>query len=1484
MNNPEQKSRSIYSSPFRVYLVIAILAFAGIYCGFHLPVSLFPNSSKPFVMVRVPYGNMTPEEFLNSFGRDMEYLLRQSNAKGVEVEKLEANYQRREVEYDIEFKWGSDPKIAENEVTNRANSFAARLPEESRDGLGIWLDNENQGFFAASFYSNKQSLDSLHELLEPVLLPKLAQVKDASKPEIFNPTRKEVRIELRPEVMAGLHLLPSDIDRALNGVLRAYAGGSVAMETRQYFVEMPRLPIKVEDLARIPIKTGSGKWVHLSDVARIDMGPKTADTRSFKTSGTPSLIVFATPRPGGNVKRMSEEMRTAIEAAMPSLPKDVQYKVLVDPSEFIRSAINNVFHEVFIAAMLAVVILFLFIGSFRNVVTAAIEIPLSMVLAFILMRFFGINLNLISLGGLALSAGMNVDASVVVMENIFRKFEEKTGTLDFWGKLALITEAVKEVRFAIIASTVASLVVFLPLVFTSGLSYAILGDLAMAVVFSHGFSAAVALVLVPTIRLQLLEKETKHAKPFIETQIVWLETTYHRLLNRFLYSPRAKGIALASVPLVIALILALLLPRLPKEIVAIPDTDWIFVNIRTQGNTLLRQMEVFTEEIEGEVLTKYGDKIQYTFTQVNGLNQATIMSRLKSKSDMNVVWDQMEKRFVNTPFTKFRVGPWNPSELPIPDPPHFQISVRGPDAFNRSEIAKEVSELIQEKNIFPRVWTKPNVEADASIRIEPHLDQWEALTKADPRITPAEIADLSRIATSGRRIGQLPWKNTLVPVMLRFPRGYVEAPEDLSSLPVGVSGRIVPLKALANVQITLGLPTIYRIDDQELNLVEGKLNRSEERKAPEYAARAEVAVNEWKKQKEKQLADQRVTVAFEDANKDLTEAVAQLRTAVALSILLIFFVLMFQFGSVMESLLVLVAIPLGFIGVMLSLFIFRSTLSLNSILGIILLNGISVANSILLVDFTKRLHADGLSPREAALQASSLRLRPILITSLTTILGMLPIAIGMGEGGRILQPLGIAVSGGLWVSMVLTLFLVPALHVWTLEKNGIVPAFKDFLARLRWSSLKSAPTTTMIIVVALILGSLAAVADPVAEKPPVDFSKALSQIIERSTAIGSARESLAALRSSNLPARLVFLPSISLVGARNEARGYGATATDLSHSVDLTASINLLKFGADYAGYRRANFTEEAQEQAVLGTILAAENSGVKGLVALIQASLEVKIYDEIADALLRSLEIARERYRQGLLPSQEVDKVLIDFDNSTASLRDAEIRLKTAKAKMVELLGHDNVQVEWPWIKTLGDKNLEIKMGQLAKRPDWLAAEARLKAADALVDQSFGKVLPSVDLSAGYGYLKQNTVKSEGDYWSARLTITVPLFDRLTNFSDYRANVHNKMAAEYDLEQVRRNARRDWESSKTAFDIALETAKTRESTLLTARNLYRDNLRRFHRGLTSANDLIVDQNRSANAELFAIRGWAQVHQSFTDMCHSLGRRLADCEVSNDDH
>jgi len=1447
--------KGLYSSPVRVYLLLGALALAGIFAGASLPISLFPNSTKPKVTITVAYGSQTAEEFLNTFGRGLESQLRSITTPDAKVELVEGDYADTSVSYEIDFHWGVDPNVALREVQNAANGFFARLPQESRDSVNIYLRSRNSGFFAASFYSESRDLDSLYKLLEPILTPRLLRVTEAQSPVLWNPDEKEIRVELYPDTLASLQLTPREVEEAILNALGSRSGGVISSGGAMLQIQMPRQVGDLESLANLSIPTATGS-VHLSEIARVDYGQKSMGSQIFKTNGASSLIVFASPKPGGNVKKMSEDIVQVIEEISPSLPADVQHRILVDPSEFIRSSVKNVLHEVGIAAVLAVIVLFLFIGSFRNVVTAAIEIPLSMVLAFLLMKLAGMNLNLISLGGLALAAGMNVDASVVVMENIFRHFEHSPGPHTPAGRLSIVVEAVKEVRFAVVASTIASLVVFMPLTFTSDLSYAILGDLALAVVFSHGFSAVVALILVPTIRLHLMNKEGGASLPRspVEKQLLWLDETYAKLLTGFIRHSTVKWSVYAGCFALLVLLITVVLPRLPKEIVGTPDTDWLVLVKNTDGNTLVKHMELSAAEMERDLLSEFGKDIQYTFTQIENPNSGVIMARLKNKREMKRVWKALEARFTNTPTVNYWVGPWNPSELPLPNPPHMQIAVRGNNVKERSYTAQALQELLQEKKIYPRVQTIPNVEREKNLIIDPHLEQWPALRAAESSLTPGDLADILRVGTTGKRIGFLTLEDKPTDIILRYPQFSILTKEDIEAIPIGIASKLVPLKSLATIRTEEAAPSIFRRDEREVVFVEARENTGEEGKAAAHLVQAKAAVAAW--QKEHPTTS---SITFEEADKDLTTAIRQLGWAVGISVVLIFLVMLLQFGTLAEPILVLVSVPLGFIGVLVSLFVFQSTLSLNSILGVILLNGIAVANSILLVDFIKRLHESGMAPAEAAIEAARKRLRPILITSLTTVLGMLPIALGTGEGGRILQPLGIAVSGGLWVSMLLTLFLVPALHVTYLEwrHGGVRWQFRlpAFALKRRW---------TVWLFLLLLPASGHA----------MTFSEAVKTIVDRNPDVAIQRSTVAATADGNLSSRLGWLPTLSLEASHAKTDMYGLEST--RQGVGGTASLNLFKFGADAAAFNAAGSEVATQEKLLEDTLIRTEAEAVATIATLLQGEMEVEVSKEILGTREEALEIARERYKRGLLAQQEVDKFSVDYDNAKARLSDSEVSLATSRADLEALLGNADVEREWPWKEILVKKKFEGLDYQ--QRPDWLAASEKVAAARSRRNEALGKLFPSLDLGLTYGYyVNRGGMDVTGTEWRGQIGVSIPIFDKFENLGSYRASMETEKIAEWQREKIKRVAKNELDSLAKSYDIAIATAQLRDKTMATSRRVYKDNLARFKRGLVSANDLFLDQDRLLDSQVNQIRGWASAHTTFAKLCQAAGRRLDAC-------
>jgi len=1030
--------KSVFSSPFKVYLLLIGFAILGIFAGYQLPISLYPNSSKPTVYVSISYGNLTADEFRKQYGSVIESKIVAFSTEKLSVDNLYSTYRSGNVSYRIDFKWGDDPKEALIEVNNLMTSLSGSWPQEIRDNYGVGVSEESSGFVAISYFSEKRTPDELYDIINPLISPELQKIQDADNPSLWNPAQKEVRIELDKTAMTTLGLFPKDIEEGLRRTLVSYKGGAFVIGEKKIDIQLERSINTVDDVQKILIRTPEMKFIPLSKIARVSLVESSTSQEIFKTNGAKSLILFATPTSGGNIKKMSEDIISIVEKT--ELPSDIQYKILVDPSQFIRDSINNVMREVGIAACIAVIVLFLFIGNLKNTITAAIEIPLSMVLAFLCMKFAGMSINLISLGGLALSAGMNVDASVVVMENIFCHMEKVNRKLSIAERVDLIVTAVKEVVLPVMASTVASLVVFLPLAFTSELTYAILGDLAKAVVFSHGFSAFVAIILVPTVRLHILNRSggMEHfSPPPINRQILWVEKKYIEILEKFIISRYTKWASIGLIVSSLVLLSVFAVPRLKKEIIGLPDTDWMILGISVSGNSMIEQMDTKVSTTEADVLKKFGDKIQYTFTQISNTNSANIMVRLKDKGEIDVVWREMQDYFKNTADTYFWFERWNPAELPIPNPPDMLIAVKGGTAEDKRILASAINTTLQEKEVFPEMSTTPFCGVNNEVVMRPYWERWAELAKSGISFSPYDLVDLARVVTEGKELGQMTIQNKTRQIFLRYPHGSIRNKEELDAFPIRIGDRLLPLRAFLSMDLVQSKARSYSENGQLLFLIKGREKRGEEHNAYKDVNTAKEIMKKFDQDKLSQLKfEEKPYYIFEDSKKELNDALKQLGVAVALSIVLISITLLFQFGNFVHTLIILTAIPTGIIGVIISLTVFRSSLSLNSILGVILLGGLAVNNSIILVDLIKRLYEQGYTPLEAAISASKRRLRPILITSLTTILGMFPIALGLGEGGKILQPLGISVSGGLWFSMLFTLFIVPLLEVMFLNSQN----------------------------------------------------------------------------------------------------------------------------------------------------------------------------------------------------------------------------------------------------------------------------------------------------------------------------------------------------------------------------------------------------------------------------------------------------------------
>ena len=1445
----------LYQSPLRVYLVMLLLAGLGVFSAFKLPVSLFPNANKAKLEIDVDYGSLSAQQFIDEYGNKLENMLNSVQVDQKTVEKVEAFYSDRSCTFKLEFPWGVSTNLAQKEVQSQVNALAAAWPREVRDSLDVGYNNGDGGFLALSFFSDKRTPDELFDTLEPLLMPSLTTIGEARQMNLFNPDKKQIELELRPERMAYYGLRITDIQSWLDGIRRGFNGGSIKTSSDNLPVFVPRAFNSIKELSNLQITTSKEEKVPLRDLARVSLAPSDSNQQIFKTSGMASLILFATPKPGANIKKMSDDVAATIRRLQPTLPSDVNYKILINPSDSITSSIEHVFFEVAIAASLAVLVLFLFIGSLKNVATAAVEIPISLVLAFILMKITNMNINLISLAGLALSAGMNVDASVVVMENIFHHFNLHKGALNsLQDRLRLLMLAVNEVKGPIISSTIASLVVFVPLMSTDGLTNAILGDLARAVVFSHAFSAIVALILVPTVRLQLMRTETQfHTVSPIEKHLSRMESWYSKLLAALLHSKQKRITLFAGLAAAFIFLIALVLPRLPKEIIGIPETDWMVLNVTAQTSTDIKELDGIFSEIDNKLTKEYGEFVDYTFATLWNPKRGNLLIRLKNRKKMDVVWARLESDFQNTPLITYRISPWNPSELPIPDPPHLRVQFSGGEAFKRNQIGDDLRQFLLDKNIFPRLWIDPESSPSPSVEVRPKFSVLEQTSF----ITPVELAMLSRAATLGLPQGQMSLGTKTYPLMVKFNPRSMSSINDLRALPVGLEKKIVPLAALADIEIKPRNPAIYKIGQSELGVIQAKLNKSDLPKLTEKQKEAQKVVEEWREARRDDLSKAQVSLDIVDPNPDLTEGLRQLKWSLFLSVLLILFVMVLQFGDFIHALLVIVAVPLGAIGVILSLWIFQSNISLNSALGTILLGGLAVANSILLVDYMKRLVAEGHKPNEAALLAGRGRIRPILMTSMTTILGMLPVASGMGEGGKVLQPLGLAVIGGLWFSTLSTLFVVPLLQASYLNfKNNWQPSLKKEKSKLRYQE------TILLLALLLCFRSEKAFA-------AIDFYSTLDKLVQENQSVREERSRLQQVEAERLSHIFFWTPTIDLqykVPTLNDS-------VSNPEQFNANANFNLFGFGADFARLQASRYRYRYEKFELGSREFNAEFDGLQLIFSRMSLHHQLEITRELLKSQEDLLAVARARFEKGFIPKQEVDKAEIDVENIRARINLLSVQEQEKVRDLLNKTDSDITDFNWPWIAGLKKELPAFKPLQNQTETARMEALQNLaRSEEHLVREARLRLLPSVDLTLS------KPLRDAGDGYNTRgyISVTLPIWDQFSRrrqISIHQAELEYVRWRKSDLEK---SERAEAETSYTQLKLSQQTAQARQRNFDRAKSLYNDALARFKLGRMTANDLFLEQNRLLETQRLLVDGLYDYHVTLGRICRLESQSIRD--------
>jgi HAE1 family hydrophobic/amphiphilic exporter-1 len=1008
-------------------LLTLMLCIAGVLLVSQLPIQLYPQTRRPRVRAVIYHTGISAIDFSNEYADDIESRLLAID--GVDI--VEVEYENDQSDFTLTFDWKSDSDQSKSDVESAMTSIMDLLPSEYRDKYNVrFFSGENAGYLMMGVSSSTASPEELYRVLKTAVEPRLNRVEDAEIVEIFNVEEMNAEVILRQMDMLAYALTIEKVEDAIISGYRPESVGKLEDINTTFSVRFRRGVESVFDIGKIIVAQKGNVSIRLQDIADIKVTYALPD-RAFIMNGARGIRITASPVDGGNVRKMSQDVQAVLKDAKAEgiLPDDSIFHLYLDPAEYIDRSIRNVVQAALVGAALAMLVVLLSLGEMRNTLLIGISLPVTLILTFILMYFFKVSLNLISLGGIALAVGMVIDPAIVIMENIHRFRMEESPVLDGGHLKDLIIRAVRQVRSPVIASILTSVLVFLPILFTAPLTNAILGDQAKAVIFALLISMVVALTLIPLIASLIYRENEKKTTPTADFPLQGLQRLSTPVMGFFvnLYKTMLRGLIRRRWASVLFMLFSFgflafsvlrVLPLIPREIISAPTSDRVVLFFRSPS---MDDPEQIVQEIipvmEARIKEQVGQYVEGTYADVWGRFNRYFIN-LTSTEHAEKVVGELQKTFVSDNTWYYNVMMWDPAQLPLPRTMDLQISVNGDEPTETITLLERVRDLVNDSELYTWVFTDPPTNLSDELSMMSRADVIESF----PEFSESGLIRLVRKILGGTTTIEFEEDQTTVEVAAVYPESVIEGRDRLENFLIPYKQSAIPLK--------------HFFDFKEVTGVSGIASENGERVFRLYARMEPGTPSARRSEYEQQIREMieanitvpaGYSVVFDNPQEEMEQAIRSLFIALAASVVLVYLVLAFQFNSLAIPLVILVTVPLGFIGVVFSLFIFNSTLNLNSMLGTILLAGIVVNNAIIMIDFYLKIGPNYRNKIEALVETAGIRFTPIVITTLTTVFGMLPLAIGFGEGSNIVQPLGIAVSGGLVVSTLFTLFMVPSI-------------------------------------------------------------------------------------------------------------------------------------------------------------------------------------------------------------------------------------------------------------------------------------------------------------------------------------------------------------------------------------------------------------------------------------------------------------------------
>jgi multidrug efflux pump subunit AcrB len=1030
-------SRFAIRYPYLIIVICLITCVVGVTSLLRMPVDLFPPIKIPVVVVATFYSGMPPEQIENDITGQFERMF--TLAPG--IDHMESRSLTGVSLIKIYFQPGSNPDSDVTGVANLAMASLRYLPPGTLPPIVMQFDASSLPVCLVTLKGQGLSEAQLRDLGQFTIRNQMAGVPGASVPPAFGGRYRQIMVYVDPLKLEAHEMSVMDVVRNVNEANLILPAGDVKIGPYDYNVYANSQINSMKDINLLPLKTVGQASVLVGDVGKAEDASQ-IQVNKVRVNGQASVYLPVLKQGGdANTIAVVNGIKRIVSHLL-DVPKELVTQVVFDQSVFVKSAIENLVHEGAIGLVLTGVMILIFLGSMRATAAVFLSIPLSALAAFIAMALGGNTINTMILGGLALAFSRLIDNSVVVLENIFRHLE--------MGEAPAVAaeRGGQEVALPVLAATLTTAVVFFPVTFLYGVSRFLFSALALSVVLSLFASYFVAMTVVPLFCANLIERHQGHrdagqpqAKGWGARFNAWFNREFSRMLDRY---EKTLGIGLLR-PLVTVLgligILALslsLYPMVGKSYFPRTDPGQFVINLKAPSGTRLELTDKLVGQVEGivrQVVPKHDLKIivsnigitpgfssiltpnsapHTAFVQV-GLNEG---HQLSSFAYMSLVRERLRDELPQVG-AYFQTGGLVDAILNQGMPAPLDIQVSGMDLQSDHHIATEIARQVRALPGVSDVLVPQDVDYPA-LKID--IDRERA---SELGLSAKEVVDsLITALTSNGMIAPSYWidpktgNNYLLTV--QYPENFIKNLADLGSMPLRGAHLKQPTRLDSVVHIS-HTPSPTEVDHYQIRrMIDVYVAPSGEDLSGVYANVQKIIA--------KTSLPQNMTINVRGSVQAMRESFKSFSLGLILSTLLVYLILVAQFRSFVDPFLILLAVPTGLTGVLVILVLTGTTLNVMSLMGVVMMVGIVVSNSILIVEFTNRLRAEGRPLRQAVSLACRVRLRPVLMTSLATLIGLLPMAAKLGTGSEAYAPLARSIIGGLAVSVVLTVFIVPCAY------------------------------------------------------------------------------------------------------------------------------------------------------------------------------------------------------------------------------------------------------------------------------------------------------------------------------------------------------------------------------------------------------------------------------------------------------------------------